>query len=102
VNAAFVDLAVADLTGDSLPELVTVELYSKVAIVAKNDGTWTPPTELSVSDARVVEGNSGTANEVFTVTLANASQSVVSVDFSTADDNALAGVDYTARSGVLT
>jgi hypothetical protein len=60
-----------------------------------------PPIALSVGDAAVTEGNSGTANLNFTVTLAPAATATVSVDYATADGTATAGADYTATSGTL-
>jgi hypothetical protein len=52
---------------------------------------------LSIDDLFVMEGQSA----VFTVTLANATGSGVSVNYSTQDDTARAGQDYTAKSGTL-
>jgi parallel beta-helix repeat protein len=64
---------------------------------------WTPPTSgLSVGDAAVTEGNSGTVNAVFTVTLAPAATQVVSVNYATAQGTARAGLDYLTKAGVLT
>src|SRR5204863_5816284 len=50
----------------------------------------------------VTEGNTGTTNAVFTVTLSAASSQTVTVDFATADGTATAGSDYVANSGTLT
>ena len=60
-----------------------------------------PPTALSVSDASVTEGSSGTASLTFTVTLAPASGQTVTVDYATADVTAAAGTDYAAATGNL-
>jgi hypothetical protein len=57
---------------------------------------------ITIGDASLVEGNSGTANMTFTVSLSNLSDSPVQVDYVTADDSATAGSDYTATSGILT
>jgi Bacterial Ig-like domain (group 3)/Calx-beta domain/MBG domain len=57
---------------------------------------------LSINDVTETEGNGGTGNAVFTVTLAQASTLTVKVDFSTADSTARAGTDYQASSGTLT
>ena len=58
---------------------------------------------LTVNDVSVMEGNSGTTTVSFTVTLApvNASQTVT-VNYTTADGTAAAGIDYVAKSGTLT
>jgi hypothetical protein len=60
------------------------------------------PPSLSISDPSVAEGNAGTANLTFTVTLSAASGKAVSVDYATADGTATAGSDYTNKSGTLT
>ena len=57
---------------------------------------------VSIGDVTVPEGNSGTSNAVFTVTLSAASASTVAVDYATADVSAAAPSDYTAGSGTLT
>jgi hypothetical protein len=111
-SAVFVDVALADLTGDGLPELVTIENFSGLAIVAGNDGDWFAPVALSISSPSILEGNAGTIDLVFTVTLASPSQRDVGVDFATADltneeywyggPAATVGVDYTATTGTLT
>ena len=50
----------------------------------------------------MTEGDSGTQNATFTVTLAPASGQSVSVDYATADGTATAPADYAATSGTLT
>jgi len=57
---------------------------------------------LSVADASIAEGNTGTSQLSFTVTLSQAATIPVTVSYSTADGTASAGTDYTARSGTLT
>ena len=58
----------------------------------------------SIDDVKVTEGNSGTQNLTFTVTLsaAPAAGTSVRIPWSTADGTATAGSDYLAASGVLT
>ncbi len=60
----------------------------------------TPPT-LTVSDVTVTEGNSGSVNAIFTVTLSAPSGQTISVGHATADGTATAGLDYTAIGGNL-
>ncbi|MBF0491760.1 MAG: hypothetical protein HQM15_03170 [Deltaproteobacteria bacterium] len=60
----------------------------------------TAPT-LSIADASQAEGNSGSSNMGFTLTLSEASAKTVSVNYATADGTALAGSDYNSTSGVL-
>ena len=62
---------------------------------------WTSPPSLSINDATVTEGNSGTTTATFTVTLSAASASAVTVNYATADGTATAGSDYVAGSGSL-
>jgi hypothetical protein len=99
--AALIDVALADFSGDGLPELAVLDYYANTVIVASNDGDWTPPVELSISDVSVVEGHSGTVNAVFTVTLVGEHDGTASVDFLTVDYSASAGADYAAQSGSL-
>ncbi|MBS7540666.1 beta strand repeat-containing protein [Ancylobacter lacus] len=56
----------------------------------------------SIASASVNEGNSGTTNLVFTVTLSSASATATTLKYATADGTAKAGSDYTATSGTLT
>ena len=57
---------------------------------------------LSIGDARIVEGDDGTTDAVFTVRLASAPERAVVVNFATADGSATAGADYQAVTGTLT
>jgi len=54
------------------------------------------PVPLSINDVAIKEGDSGTSNAIFTVTLSAASGLPVSVDFATANGTASAPSDYTA------
>ncbi|MBK5256239.1 MAG: hypothetical protein JJE39_09430, partial [Vicinamibacteria bacterium] len=54
------------------------------------------PPRVSINDASVIEGDSGTRSLVFTVTLSHPSDLTVSVDYATADLRATAPGDYTA------
>ncbi len=60
-------------------------------------------TALTIDDITVdPEGNSGTTNAVFTVSLSALSGQVISVDYSTASGTATAGSDYVDSSGTVT
>ena len=61
-----------------------------------------PQPSLSIDDASVVEGDSGTVNATFTVTLSAASGQTVTVNYATADGTATQPADYTSTSGTLT
>lgn len=60
------------------------------------------PQKLSVGDATVTEGNAGTVDANFTVTLANPPPDNVTVDYATADGSAKSTSDYQGTSGTLT
>ena len=79
---------IKDLWGNDAPG------FSSRAV--RNDS---PEPELSVADVMVDEGD-GTAE--FTVTLDVASGETVTVDYATSNGTAVAGSDYTAKSGTLT
>jgi hypothetical protein len=58
---------------------------------------------ISANDVSITEGNSGTTNLVFTITLSQASNLTVTVDYATADGSATtADSDYQAATGTLT
>ena len=61
-----------------------------------NDVTLKVVPLVSIDDVSVTEGNSGTINAVFTVTLSIASSDTVTVNAITADGSAIAPADYTA------
>ena len=67
------------------------------AVNADNDVTTVAPTGVIQA-----EGDAGTSNFVFDLTLAEAVSGGVSVTFETADGTALAGTDYIATSGSVT
>ena len=57
---------------------------------------------ITINDVSQTEGNSGTTNFVFTVSLSNPVSATVSVDYATAPGTATAGTDYTTTNGTLT
>ncbi|MDF0553527.1 DUF4347 domain-containing protein [Kamptonema sp. UHCC 0994] len=68
-----------------------------------NDDTLSTQPSISINDLTVTEGNSGTTNAVFTVSLNNASSQAVSVNYATSDGTATIGdSDYTAATGSVT
>ena len=86
-------------------ETVQLELSngtgSIAAVPASPIGTVTitnddlPPT-ISINDVSLGEGNAGTTDATFTVTLSNPSQTAITVTRATADVTAVAPSDYTA------
>ncbi|MBO1055424.1 MAG: hypothetical protein HEQ27_02390 [Dolichospermum sp. JUN01] len=60
-----------------------------------------PNLNLSINDVTLTEGNSGTKNATFTVTLSGETFQPVTVNYATANGTATAGSDYTATTGTL-
>jgi chitinase len=78
----------------SNPRYATLANTSAIGTITDDDAT---PT-LSINDVTVVEGNSGTTNAAFTVTLSAPSGRTVTVYVATANASAVAPGDYTARA----
>jgi hypothetical protein len=68
--------------------------------ITDDDAAVTP--SLSINDVAVTEGNSGSTNASFTVTLSSASSSTVTVDFFTSNGSSAEPGDYTAGNGTVT
>jgi hypothetical protein len=99
------------ILGDTLSEndeTFTVALNTASnATITNSSGTGTIVNDdavvsVSIGDVSQAEGNSGTANFAFTVTLSAASEQTVTVNYTTVDGTAVAGTDYTATSGTVT
>lgn len=54
-----------------------------------------------IADASLDEGDSGTVDLTFTVTLSEAADEILTVEFSTSAGSAIAGVDYVSTAGTL-
>jgi len=61
-----------------------------------------PAPAISIADASIAEGNSGTSTLSFAVSLSSGSTKPVSVAFATADGSATAPGDYAAAKGSIT
>lgn len=83
----------------ALSSPVNADLGDAAGLGTITDDDITPG--LSVDDVSIVEGSSGTATATFTVSLSNPSAFVSSVDWSTVDGSATAGVDYVAGTGAV-
>lgn len=57
---------------------------------------------VTISDTSIAEGNGGTTNITFTVSLDYPRTAPITVNWATADGTAIAGEDYTSASGTLT
>ncbi|MFM6478152.1 MAG: beta strand repeat-containing protein, partial [Microcystis panniformis] len=99
-------VTVGDFNGDGKSDLATANPSNggSISILLNADPTATvtitdvsqPPISLTINDVTVTEGNSGTTNAVFTVSLSSAASTVVTVNYATANGTATAGTDYTA------
>jgi Calx-beta domain len=93
-----------DVMGDRVPELdktFYVNLTSPDAAITKPQGTGTirdNEPRISVTDASVLEGNSGTTSLTFTIRLSVAYDQAVTVNYATTNGSATADSDYTAAS----
>ncbi|HKB19631.1 MAG TPA: Calx-beta domain-containing protein, partial [Gaiellaceae bacterium] len=93
---------------DEANETFRLNLSNAVNVtIADGQGTGTitdndPAPALSVNDVSAVEGDFGTVDATFTISLSAPSGQAVSVDYATADGTATAPADYTAANGTLT
>ena len=102
-----VDVTVLDDVTPETVEQFFVDVAPAAAFAAWPRGIVTvldddPELALTVDDAAVVEGNSGSVSLAFTVRLSAASATTVTVDYATLEGTAAAGVDFQATSGTLT
>ncbi len=92
---------------DELNETFTVDLSNPSnATILDGQGVGTitdddPPPSISIGDVTVTEGDAGTTNASFTVSLSAVSGLPVSVDFTTLDGSAMQPGDYTLTTGTL-
>jgi hypothetical protein len=92
-------LSISGFGEDEAGELYVTSLGGATGAVNRIQGA---PGVLSIDDINPTEGNTGSANAFFTVTLSSAVASPVTVQFATANGTATAGSDYTSTSGTLT
>jgi hypothetical protein len=98
-------VAVGDFNKDGKADAASANNSSAKVSVLINDGVWPSldSPSISVTDRTVAEGNTGTVDAAFTVTLSAASSKTVTVSYATVDGSATtAGGDYQAASGTLT
>jgi len=95
VTSLFLGLGLGLMTVPNLPKAISSPLRARSSLAQ------TQPT-LSIGDVTVTEGDSGTVNAVFTITLSTTlfRDWITSVDYTTVDGTATtADNDYTPRSG---
>ena len=83
----------------SNPVNATIEDTQGVGTILNDDAA---PPSVSINDVSLAEGNTGTTNFVFTVSLSAPSSQIVTVSYSTANGTATVGSDYVANSGTIT
>jgi hypothetical protein len=88
-----------EITGDTLVVKLTNDANEYVIADAVRIERVQPG--LSIDDVELQEGNNGTTEFVFTVTLSEALDELVTVDWGTADGTATAGEDYVAGNGTV-
>lgn len=95
--------AAGDFNGDGWLDLAAFSQNGAVSVLI-NNRTWTgPPPTLTISDASVTEGHTGTATAGFVVTLSSNPTEPVTVNYTTVDGSATtAEGDYQHASGTLT
>ncbi len=92
---------------NEINETFAVNLINPVngyIINAQGTGTITnddPIPSMSINDVSLTEGNSGTKNFTFTVTLSNASYQTATINFSTGAGTAIMASDFLFLSGTL-
>lgn len=69
---------------------------------ALDDVTVTAVDTVSINDVTLSEGNGGTTDFVFTVTLSNPAVTDVTINYSTTDGTATSPADYTTEAGTAT
>ncbi len=84
------------LNGNANYAIATTDIGT--GIIRNDDGVL---SSLSINDVSITEGNSGSKNATFTVTLAGTSTGPTTVTYATVNGTATAGSDYTATTGTL-
>jgi large repetitive protein len=110
-RSATVKVPILGDTANEPDETFTVNLTnaqpSTKAVILKAQGVGTilnddGPPSISVDDVTIPEGDAGTSNANFTVTLSRVTTRSVSVDYATNDGAATAPSDYASANGTLT
>ena len=94
-------------SGTAIVNIATIDAAGQPDPIASNNNasaTITPVLPvLTITDAVVQEGDSGSSSAVFTLTLSTPSPQLIEIDYTTADNTAtVTGGDYVAASGTIT
>ena len=97
-------VAADDFNGDGWLDAATANNGDGTASALINDQSWPEPPApfVNINDVSVTEGNTGSVNATFKVSLTAAASQDVTVHYATSDGSATAGSDYTAASGDVT
>jgi large repetitive protein len=105
-----IDITLVDDSLDENDETFTVSLSNEVnATILNGDDRFgivtivddDGPPSVSISDATVTEGDAGTVNASFQVTLSTPSGRAISINYAAANASAAAPEDYAASGGTL-
>jgi hypothetical protein len=102
-----------DFNGDGLSDLAASEngfyysssgpySYHSVSVLLNTTPATIAPPKISTTNAKTVEGNTGTNTANFTVSLSAPASQTVTVNYTTANGSAKAGQDYQTTKGTLT
>lgn len=92
-------IATIALAGAPTPDCALGDATATITI----DDTLSLPVLAAVGDASIIEGDSGSTNLVFTITLSGGLVTgSETIAYSTSDGTAMAGSDYTSTSGTAT
>jgi hypothetical protein len=95
-------VGLGNLNGDGLIDVATANQDTNDATVLTNAGDWVLPPKITINDMTVTEGDSGTVDATFTVSLSFPSSQTVTVDYTTAAGTASDGKDYAGVTSPLT
>src|SRR4029077_8502742 len=100
INIVVSPIAVGTMTNQTTVTRAEVDAYLPNNAAVVTTAVQTPA--IAINDVTLYEGNSGTTNAVFTVSVSPPPSLPVSVNFGTSDGSAVAPGDYLSTSGVLT
>lgn len=97
-------IAAGDFNRDGWLDAVTANSGGDSVSVLINDKSWLSPNapSVTINNVTVTEGNTGSVNATFTLTLSSAYSTPITVHYETASGSAAAGSDYVAASGNVT
>jgi len=80
----------------------SVTVNANMSCTATFNTTSISLPKVSINNVSVAEGNAGTVNAVFTVSLSSTSSQTIAVTYATQNATATAGTDYVSKSGSIT